>query len=155
MKHLRRLQNFNSYLALLAAVDSAPVRRLNHSKTLNNEVKVFGELIDSSQSFRAYRAALANIQPPCIPYIGIALQDLTFVNESNDWLDSSKTVVNFAKRWQQYNVLNGLSRFLKTCQYNLQRNEVIVQFFNNFDGFLSEEALWQISESIRPRTSHK
>ncbi|GAV07928.1 hypothetical protein RvY_17704 [Ramazzottius varieornatus] len=155
MKHLRRLQNFNSYLALLAAIDSAPVRRLNHSKTLNNEVKLLGELIDSSQSFRAYRAALANIQPPCIPYIGIALQDLTFVNESNDWLDTGKTVVNFSKRWQQYNVLNGLSRFLKTCQYNLQRNESIVQFFNNFDSFLSEEALWQISEAIRPRTSHK
>ena len=31
------------------------------------------------------------------------------------------------------------------------RNENIVQFFSNFDSFLPEEALWQISEAIRPR----
>lgn len=26
-------------------------------------------LIDSSSSFRAYRAALADVEPPCIPYL--------------------------------------------------------------------------------------
>lgn len=26
-------------------------------------------LIDSSSSFRAYRAALAEVEPPCIPYL--------------------------------------------------------------------------------------
>ncbi|OQV18439.1 Rap guanine nucleotide exchange factor 1 [Hypsibius exemplaris] len=151
MRCLRKMHNFNSYLAILAAVDSAPVRRLSHSKAHLEALKELGGLIDSSQSFRAYRSALAQIEPPCIPYIGIALQDLTFVNENPDWLDDHKTVVNFGKRYQQYSVLSQLSRFQKSCQYNFQRNESVVQLFNNFDNFMSEEALWQISEAIRPR----
>jgi Rap guanine nucleotide exchange factor 1 len=151
MRCLRKVQNLNSYLAILSAVDSAPVRRLSHSKTHLEALKDLGELIDSSQSFRAYRLVLAQMEPPCIPYIGIALQDLTFVNENPDWLDEAKTVVNFGKRWQQYHILSHLARLQKTCQFTFQRNENIVQFFNNFDSFLPEEALWQISEAIRPR----
>lgn len=32
MKHLRKLNNFNSYLAILSALDSAPIRRLEWQK---------------------------------------------------------------------------------------------------------------------------
>lgn len=94
MKHLRMLNNFNSYLAILSALDSAPIRRLewqkditeveNYSmnffyettfsqKSLNNHffqgLKEYCRLIDSSSSFRAYRQALAETEPPCIPYM--------------------------------------------------------------------------------------
>ncbi|XP_055331741.1 rap guanine nucleotide exchange factor 1-like [Paramacrobiotus metropolitanus] len=155
MKHLRKIQNFNSYLALLAAVDSAPIRRLDCSKAHTEVVKEFSALIDSSQSFRIYRSVLAGIEPPCIPYIGIALQDLTFVNENPDWLDENKHVVNFGKRWQQHQILDLLRFFQKKCQYPFLRNETIVQFFNNFDNFLPEEQLWQISEFIKPRGTTK
>ena len=41
--------------------------------------------------------------PPVIPYMGLVLQDLTFVHIGNQ--DYVKDKVNFAKRWQQYNIL--------------------------------------------------
>lgn len=41
MKHLRRLNNFNSYLALLSALDSAPVRRLEWQKSITDGLQVF------------------------------------------------------------------------------------------------------------------
>ena len=69
MKHLRRLNNFNSYLALLSALDSAPIRRLEWQKHITEGLKEYCELIDSSSSFRAYRQALAETTPPCIPYM--------------------------------------------------------------------------------------
>lgn len=31
MKHLRKMNNYNSYLALLSALDSGPIRRYYHS----------------------------------------------------------------------------------------------------------------------------
>lgn len=34
MKHLRKINNFNSYLALLSALDSAPIRRLEWQKNI-------------------------------------------------------------------------------------------------------------------------
>lgn len=69
MKHLRKINNFNSYLALLSALDSAPIRRLEWQKQITEGLKEYCALIDSSSSFRAYRQALAETQPPCIPYM--------------------------------------------------------------------------------------
>lgn len=77
MKHLRKMNNFNSYLALLSALDSAPIRRLEWQKHITEGLKEYCALIDSSSSFRAYRQALADTTPPCIPYMLVILV-LTF-----------------------------------------------------------------------------
>ena len=110
MKHLRKLNNYNSYLALLSALDSAPVRRLDWSRHLVEVLNEYSALIDSSSSFRAYRQALDETQPPSIPYIGLILQDLTFVHiGNNDFLPDGR--VNFAKRWQIFHILDQLRKF--------------------------------------------
>jgi Rap guanine nucleotide exchange factor 1 len=50
MKHLRKINNFNSYLALLSALDSAPIRRLEWQKNITEGLKEYCALIDSSSS---------------------------------------------------------------------------------------------------------
>ncbi|XP_061764210.1 rap guanine nucleotide exchange factor 1b isoform X9 [Nerophis ophidion] len=148
MKHLRKLNNFNSYLAILSALDSAPIRRLEWQKQTSEGLEEYCTLIDSSSSFRAYRAALAEVEPPCIPYLGLILQDLTFVHLGNpDHIDGK---VNFSKRWQQFNILDSMRRF-QQVHYELKRNEDIVSFFNDFSDHLAEEALWELSLKIKPR----
>ncbi|XP_072752959.1 guanine nucleotide-releasing factor 2 isoform X1 [Anoplolepis gracilipes] len=153
MKHLRKINNFNSYLALLSALDSAPIRRLEWQKHITEGLKEYCALIDSSSSFRAYRQALAETQPPCIPYIGLVLQDLTFVHIGNNDLLPDGTI-NFSKRWQQFNIVENMKRF-KKGMYSFKKHERIITFFNNFSDFLCEEAMWQISESIKPRGGKK
>ncbi|TKS84772.1 Rap guanine nucleotide exchange factor 1 CRK SH3-binding GNRP [Collichthys lucidus] len=148
MKHLRKLNNFNSYLAILSALDSAPIRRLEWQKQTSEGLEEYCTLIDSSSSFRAYRAALAEVEPPCIPYLGLILQDLTFVHLGNPDLIDGK--VNFSKRWQQFNILDSMRRF-QQVHYDLKRNEDIVSFFNDFSDHLAEEALWELSLKIKPR----
>uniref|UniRef100_A0AAQ6I979 CRK SH3-binding GNRP n=1 Tax=Anabas testudineus TaxID=64144 RepID=A0AAQ6I979_ANATE len=138
MKHLRKLNNFNSYLAILSALDSAPIRRLEWQKQTSEGLEEYCTLIDSSSSFRAYRAALAEVEPPCIPYLGLILQDLTFVHLGNPDLIDGK--VNFSKpHWNEF------------IHYELKRNEDIVSFFNDFSDHLAEEALWELSLKIKPR----
>lgn len=154
MKHLRKFNNFNSYLALLSALDSAPIRRLEWQKNITDGLKEYCLLIDSSSSFRAYRQALSESSPPCIPYIGLILQDLTFVHiGNNDFLPDGN--VNFSKRWQQFNILLDNMKRFKKCTYNYKKNEKIITFLNNFDNYLNEEALWNISEDIKPRGGKK
>uniref|UniRef100_A0A6Q2XU72 CRK SH3-binding GNRP n=1 Tax=Esox lucius TaxID=8010 RepID=A0A6Q2XU72_ESOLU len=148
MKHLRKLNNFNSYLAILSALDSAPIRRLEWQKQTSEGLEEYCTLIDSSSSFRAYRAALADVEPPCIPYLGLILQDLTFVHLGNPDLIEGK--VNFSKRWQQFNILDSMRRF-QQVHYELKRNDDIVCFFNDFSDHLAEEALWELSLKIKPR----
>lgn len=153
MKHLRKINNFNSYLALLSALDSAPIRRLEWQKHITEGLKEYCALIDSSSSFRAYRQALGETQPPCIPYIGLVLQDLTFVHIGNSDLLPEGSI-NFSKRWQQFNIVENMKRFKKGT-YSFKKHERINAFFSNFDDFLCEEAMWQISESIKPRGGKK
>ncbi|XP_036276356.1 rap guanine nucleotide exchange factor 1 isoform X8 [Pipistrellus kuhlii] len=148
MKHLRKLNNFNSYLAILSALDSAPIRRLEWQKQTSEGLAEYCTLIDSSSSFRAYRAALSEVEPPCIPYLGLILQDLTFVHLGNpDYIDGK---VNFSKRWQQFNILDGM-RCFQQAHYDIRRNDDIINFFNDFSDHLAEEALWELSLKIKPR----
>ncbi|XP_038601116.1 rap guanine nucleotide exchange factor 1 isoform X6 [Tachyglossus aculeatus] len=148
MKHLRKLNNFNSYLAILSALDSAPIRRLEWQKQTSEGLAEYCTLIDSSSSFRAYRAALSEVEPPCIPYLGLILQDLTFVHLGNpDYIEGK---VNFSKRWQQFNILDSMRRF-QQVHYDIRRNDDIVNFFNDFSDHLAEEALWELSLKIKPR----
>merc|ERR1712020_780256 len=103
---------------------------------------------DSSSSFRAYRQALSESTPPCIPYVGLVLQDLTFVHIGNS--DNFDGKVNFAKRWQQFNILDNLRRFKKET-YPLKRKDEIVNFFANFENYRTEDQMWTKSEKIKPR----
>lgn len=156
MKHLRKLNNFNSYLSILSALDSAPLRRLDWQKHTAEALEEFSALIDSSSSFRTYRTALSEVEPPCIPYLGLILQDLTFVHLGNpDLLMTSQgTKVNFSKRWQQFNILDTLRSFQQVC-YSLQPCGEIASFFNDFSDHLAEEALWELSLRLRPRNTPK
>ncbi|KRX92671.1 Rap guanine nucleotide exchange factor 1 [Trichinella pseudospiralis] len=136
MRHLRRLGNLNSCLALLSALDSGALRRLDWPRSAIDQLNQYSSLIDSSQSFKVYRTALAETKPPCLPYLyvnlfvcvffflnfsfsfssGLILQDLTFVQVGNaDCLPVEEVcianVVNFAKRWQQFMILDNVRRF--------------------------------------------
>jgi len=153
MKHCKRLNNFSSYLAILSALDCSPLRRLEFPKPLTDILQEFCLLIDSDAAFKAYRQALSEAKPPCIPYLGLILQDITFIHLGNpNELPDGK--VNFVKRWQQYNVLDTVRRF-KEFQYTFTKNEKILDLFQNYDDHLSEEELWEKSQEVKPRAGKK
>lgn len=39
--------------------------------------------------------------------------------------------------------------------YQFKRNERIIGFFQNFNDHINEDAMWQLSESIKPRGGKK
>lgn len=47
--------------------------------------------------------------------------------------------------------------FLCICSsaYPFKKSERIISFFDNFENYLDEDAMWQISENIKPRVSRK
>jgi Rap guanine nucleotide exchange factor 1 len=98
------MNNFNSYLSLLSAVDSGPIQRLDWSKYIIDTIKNFSSLIDPRCGFKCLREAVAEAETPCIPHMGLILQDLTMLHVANqDYLPSGNC--NFWKRWQQFFIL--------------------------------------------------
>jgi len=149
MRILRKLNNFSSFLAIMSALDSTPVRRLEWPKHFTDELAENTKLIDSQSSFKTYRETLAEAKPPCIPYLGLILTDITFIHLGNPQnLPDGK--VNFVKRWNQYNLLESVRRF-KESLYHFPRNEKILDFFNEYDDHLDEDELWDESLVLRPR----
>ena len=45
--------------------------------------------------------------------------------------------------------------FFCSSNYDFKKNAKVIGFFNNFDNYISEESLWQISETIKPRGQRK
>ena len=110
MKYLRKLNNFTSYLSLLSAVDSGPLQRLDWPKHITDQIRDLSLLIDPKCGFKHLREAVLDSQLPCIPHMGLVLQDLTILHIANpDHLPSGNC--NFWKRWQQFNILERVRAF--------------------------------------------
>ncbi|CAI5454575.1 unnamed protein product [Caenorhabditis angaria] len=155
MKHLREMCNFNSYLAILSAIMSTPLARLEWDKKIKDALKDHTGIMDTAQSYKNYRALLQTAKPPCVPYIGIILQDLTFVHAGNpdtipaDRCNNKKNILNYLKRWNQFAILDSI-RKLKKWNYDIKRNDIIIQFFNGFQNRIDEEKTWELSHLIKP-----
>lgn len=44
---------------------------------------------------------------------------------------------------------------LNFSSYSYKKNERIIAYFGNFEDYLDEDAMWQISETIKPRGGKK
>ena len=65
--------NFNSYLAILSAIESSPVSRLDWPDKFAKSLEEPRALIDNKGSFKNYREAFARAKPPCIPYMWVPI----------------------------------------------------------------------------------
>lgn len=155
MKALREYSNFNSYLAILSAIESANVSRLEWSDRIMKGLEEPRALIDSRGSFKNYRQAFAQTKPPCIPYIGLYLQDLTFLEEQPTRLEDGVSI-NFGKRWKQFKSVDHI-RFAQTKQYlsDYQPDPNILGMFNNFKDHENNEELYKRSLEIKPSNRQK
>ena len=104
-QRLASLHNFNTLFAVLAALGSSTIARLRKTwDGLSNKHKLTIEslrrLTDHARNYSEYRATLRAAQPPCLPFLGIFLTDLTFCLEGNPShraspLDPSLRLINF------------------------------------------------------------
>lgn len=101
----RHLHNFNGLMAIVAALQSSSVYRLKHTWSMipASHKKAFESLCDlttNAGNYKQYRRIIASVKPPCIPYIGIYLTDLTFIRDGNpnDIMVEENKLINFSKR---------------------------------------------------------
>eukprot|EP00026_Physarum_polycephalum_P009956 Phypoly_transcript_10097.p1 GENE.Phypoly_transcript_10097~~Phypoly_transcript_10097.p1 ORF type:complete len:431 (-),score=72.76 Phypoly_transcript_10097:49-1284(-) len=113
-KHLQNLNNFNSLVSVLAGLNKASIHRLRVSrgdlpKQSQETFRELEEVMNVNSAYKTYRGLLHNVNPPCIPFLGVYLTDLTFVEEGNP--DFIKNLINFGKRELVYNVLAEIQQY--------------------------------------------
>ena len=74
-------------------------------------------IVDVSRNYAVLRQRLQNHVPPCLPFVGTYLTDLTFVDHGNQSLrtlstdDSEMAVINFDKHMKTARIISELQRF--------------------------------------------
>ncbi|MCJ1360178.1 MAG: hypothetical protein MMC33_010181 [Icmadophila ericetorum] len=119
------LSNYDSLMAIICSLTSATITRLKRTweivstktKTTLEELK---KVVEVSKNYAVLRQTLQGQSPPCLPFVGIYLTDLTFIDLGNQPFrqlpgraadDESSSVINFDKHMKTAKVISELQRF--------------------------------------------
>ncbi|KAI8341421.1 ras guanine nucleotide exchange factor domain-containing protein [Chlamydoabsidia padenii] len=153
----RQLNNFNTCMAILSAFDNSAVGRLKRTWEMvgartNQTLSQIRKLLNANRNFMEYRAIIHSVNPPCIPFLGIYLQDLTFIEDGNsDFLKTSKDLINFAKRAKTAEVIREIQQYQSTHYQLTPVDEIQVFIQNNLQSTRDEEQLYNESLKLEPR----
>lgn len=164
----RELNNFNTMNSIIAALNNSSIHRLQKtwalvSKKTETKFQEMCQLVSLEGSYKSLRDAIASIVPPCIPYIGIYLTDLTFLEDGNpDFIktrsssvgsetdDVSKELINFGKRRKVAKVILNI-RVLQSAVYNFMPLSMVQDYLHKCEPKLPDGDLYKLSLKIEPR----
>ncbi|CAO3629703.1 unnamed protein product [Cunninghamella echinulata] len=153
----RELNNFNTCMAVLSAFDNSSVGRLKRTWEMvgartNQILSHIRKIMGANRNFSEYRQLIHSVNPPCIPFLGIYLQDLTFIEDGNsNIITKSKDLINFAKREKTAEVIREIQQY-QTLFYKLKPVEEIQEFIrNHLQSTRDEDQLYKESLKLEPR----
>jgi len=161
MQKCKEYNNFNALQEILAAFSQSSVYRLKKTwaKFEKTEKELFKELQDikamlvTDKSYAAYRKALKVADPPCLPYLGVFLTDLTFIEEGNtDYLiveDGREDIINFEKLRKVATVIEQIIIYQQK-PYHFDKVDVIYDYFNHLT-YLPETEAFKLSREVEPK----
>ncbi|KNC46651.1 Ras guanine nucleotide exchange factor A [Thecamonas trahens ATCC 50062] len=87
--NLSALHNYAGLMAIISALSCAAVDRLKWTwaRVPEDYMTILAdlrELMSMSHNYRAYRDVLRKSLPPLVPYLGVHLQDLVFIDDGNE-----------------------------------------------------------------------
>jgi len=135
------LNSYNTLLEIIAGLNMVPVTRLKKTWAAlpPKYTKIFHEydtLMENKQNFRSYREALRNTHPPCLPYFGVVLRDVTFLDVGNpDYIDKH---INMEKLLKLHNTIASLQTW-QTNPYNHKISVDIRDYLTNLTSYNESE----------------
>ncbi|KAK0071451.1 hypothetical protein PV326_001223, partial [Microctonus aethiopoides] len=152
----RVLHNYNGVLQVCAAFTNSSVYRLKKtwekvSKTTKQTIDRLQNVVSSDGRFRNLRDALHRCDPPCIPYLGMYLTDLSFIEEGTPNF-TEDGLLNFSKMRMIAHVIREIRHFQQT-PYKIEHIKKVTNYLLDAALLLDEDDLYRMSLEIEPRTS--
>ncbi|GAB7352075.1 hypothetical protein MBLNU459_g2579t1 [Dothideomycetes sp. NU459] len=124
-KSCQDLRNYDSVMAIICSLSSSTILRLRQTWELvppkwKAQFEEMKTVVDVSRNYAVLRKLIESSKAPCLPFVGIYLTDLTFVdagNQSTRTLPSTDdtvepiTVVNFDKHMRTTRIISQLQRY--------------------------------------------
>ncbi|KAK0710986.1 ras guanine nucleotide exchange factor domain-containing protein [Lasiosphaeris hirsuta] len=120
----RILNNFSTLTSIISALGTAPIARLKRTwdqvpARIHLTLETMRKLMASTKNFGEYREALHVANPPCIPFFGVYLTDLTFIEDGIPSIIKKTNLINFAKRAKTAEVIRDIQQY-QNVAYSLQ-----------------------------------
>jgi len=121
------------------------------SKTM----QTFDELnkvMHSTMNFTVYREKIHTVSLPCLPFLGVYLSDLTFIEDGNpNMLRNNEKFINFSKRMKTAEVVRDLQQY-QTVPYPFQKVQELQMWLDHELQNSSEiQELYDLSTQVEPR----
>lgn len=148
------LHNFNSLMAIIAALHNSAVYRLYDTweiipQKLLDLFKFLSSFMNCNEgegNFHDYREGLKTTVPPLVPYLGLCLTDLIFISEGNkDYLDEEKNIINYQKMIKIGKVVRNIT-IMQQQPYCLDKVDFIQDYILSYK-VLDEQQQYQESIS--------
>ena len=152
---LRDLNNFNALMEIIAGFGNAAVWRLQpfFNEVPRKYAQIMADLrvtMSTEKNNKSIRETLRSVDMPCIPYLGMFLTDLTFIEDGNS--DTTKGgLINFTKRRYVAQVILEIQQY-QQIGYRLKSVPIILQYINAFINW-DDEKLYQWSIQFMPRSA--
>uniref|UniRef100_K7FXN2 Ras protein specific guanine nucleotide releasing factor 1 n=1 Tax=Pelodiscus sinensis TaxID=13735 RepID=K7FXN2_PELSI len=150
----RCLHNYNAVLEITSSLNRSAIFRLK--KTWLKVSKQTKALIDKLQRlgasegrFKNLREALKNCDPPCVPYLGMYLTDLAFIEEGTPNY-TEDGLVNFSKMRMISHIIREIRQFQQTS-YKIEHQAKVTQYLLDQSFVMDEESLYESSLRIEPK----
>jgi len=155
-KQLRELNNFHLLFAFISGMNNAAVARLKWTidKLPRNVRQMWIQLEQEMQiegSFKNYRMAVEKATPPCLPYLGVHLQDLVFIEDGNP--DMSGHLINWRKCVYVANIVNLIQIHQSTHYTFWVANSVELKYYIASLPKLPDKELYQRSLLCEPKNA--
>ncbi|KAI3634264.1 hypothetical protein MIR68_007868 [Amoeboaphelidium protococcarum] len=152
------LNNYNTLMAILAAVGSSSIHRLKRTFDLlsNKTIQTLDKLRDlmsPHQNFTKYRRRLEETKLPVLPFLGRFLTDLTFIEDGNpSTLNSHPDMINLDKRLKVANRIFDIYQYQQS-KFNIQRIDAVQDLIDLCvnSAHASSEMLYDLSVKLEPR----
>ncbi|KAK4546442.1 hypothetical protein LTR36_002119 [Oleoguttula mirabilis] len=152
----RTLNNFSCLTSIISALGSAPIHRLNRTWSQVNArttqtLESMRKLMGSTKNFLEYREALHKANPPCIPFFGIYLTDLTFIEDGIPSVIKKTQLINFAKRAKTADVIRDIQQY-QNVPYGLQAVPELQEYIlRNMQSAGDVHEMYERSLQVEPR----
>jgi len=108
-------------------------------------------LVGNDGRFRALREAVHRVDPPGIPYVGMYLSDLTFIEEGTPNF-TPEGLLNFAKMRMIAHVIREIRHFQQT-PYKIEHCPKAANYLRDPTLLLNDDELYKLSLMIEPKQS--
>uniref|UniRef100_A0A3Q2Q6Z4 Ras protein specific guanine nucleotide releasing factor 1 n=1 Tax=Fundulus heteroclitus TaxID=8078 RepID=A0A3Q2Q6Z4_FUNHE len=150
----RCLHNYNAVLEITSSLNRSSVFRLKKtwlkvSKQTKALIDKLQKLVSSEGRFKNLREALKNCDPPCVPYLGMYLTDLAFIEEGTPNY-TEDNLVNFSKMRMISHIIREIRQFQQTA-YKIDLQPKVAQYLLDKTFVLDEESMYEASLRIEPK----